>query len=205
MSKDQVLYQLLSEIERNPSVSQKDLSREVGISVGMVNWHVKRFVSKGLVKLQEAPLKRYLYYLTPEGFSEKAKLTADFLHTSFDVFRQGREQYSALFDLCSVNGWCNIVLLGNTELTELAVLVANQFPKINLVAVMDGDAERSSPHGVNLASRPEEAVALAVNLKVDVVISCQFNSALLQGAEIEEVLTGLNIDRSRFLMPGILQ
>ncbi|WP_417432244.1 winged helix-turn-helix transcriptional regulator [Kiloniella sp.] len=205
MSKDQILYQLLSEIERNPSISQKDLSREVGISVGMVNWHVKRFVAKGLVKLQEAPLRRYLYYLTPEGFSEKAKLTADFLHASFDAFRQGREQYSALLDLCSVNGWQNIVLLGNTELTELAVLVSHQFPKINLVAVIGRSGTRSSPHGLVLVSGPQEAVELTPILKVDAVVSCQFNTSLLVGGEIDRILSELHLDRSRFLIPGFLQ
>lgn len=60
MSDQNVIRQLLIEIDRNPAISQKRLSEEIGISVGMINWHVKRCVSKGLIKLQQAPVRRYL-------------------------------------------------------------------------------------------------------------------------------------------------
>ena len=79
MSNEHLVRQILVEIDRNPSVSQRQLSTELGVSIGIVNWHMKRFVRKGLVKLHQAPVRRYLYYLTPDGFAEKARLTAEYL------------------------------------------------------------------------------------------------------------------------------
>ncbi|RED43747.1 winged helix-turn-helix transcriptional regulator [Aestuariispira insulae] len=71
MSRSRIVREILMEIERDPNISQKRLAETIGISVGMVNWHIKRCVNKGFVKLQQAPVKRYMYYLTPEGFVEK--------------------------------------------------------------------------------------------------------------------------------------
>ena len=78
MSNERLARQILVEIDRNPSISQRQLSVDLGVSIGIVNWHMKRFVTKDLVKLQTAPVRRYLYYLTPAGFAEKARLTAEF-------------------------------------------------------------------------------------------------------------------------------
>ena len=89
MSNETLVRQILVEIDRDPSISQRQLSDNLGVSIGIVNWHMKRFVGKGLVKLQKAPVRRYLYYLTPSGFAEKARLTAEYLNASFDIFRQG--------------------------------------------------------------------------------------------------------------------
>ena len=112
MANEGLVRRILVEIDRNPSVSQRQLSTELGVSIGIVNWHMKRFVKKGLVKLHQAPVRRYLYYLTPDGFAEKAKLTAEYLKSSFNIFRLGRRQYEALFGLCEVNHWSRRAVAG---------------------------------------------------------------------------------------------
>ena len=109
MSNERLVRQILVEIDRNPSISQRQLSVNLGVSIGIVNWHMKRFVTKGLVKLQTAPVRRYLYYLTPAGFAEKARLTADYLKASFDIFRRGRLQYEALFGICAASHWEDVI------------------------------------------------------------------------------------------------
>ena len=103
MSNERLARRILVEIDRNPSISQRQLSVNLGVSIGIVNWHMKRFVTKGLVKLQTAPVRRYLYYLTPAGFAEKARLTAEYLRVSFDIFRRGRLQYEVLSGICTAS------------------------------------------------------------------------------------------------------
>ena len=93
MSQDDVLRQLLEEIHEDPAVTQRKLASNLGLSIGAVNWHLKRCAAKGLIKLGQVPVKRYLYYLTPEGFSEKARLTAEFMRGSLKILRVGRQQY----------------------------------------------------------------------------------------------------------------
>src|SRR3546814_4310673 len=54
---------------------------------------LKRCAAKGLVKIQNAPARRYAYYLTPKGFAEKSRLVAEYLETSLHFFRGARSQY----------------------------------------------------------------------------------------------------------------
>ena len=61
-----------------------------------VNAYLKRCVKKGLVKVSGAPARRYAYYLTPQGFAEKSRLTVEYLSSSFSFFRQAREDCSAV-------------------------------------------------------------------------------------------------------------
>ena len=206
MPKEDILYQILTEIDRNPSISQKGLSQQVGISVGGVNWHIKRCVSKGLLKLQQAPLKRYLYYLTPEGLSEKARLTAEYLHASFHIFRVGWEQYQALMELCLANGWSNIVLAGDSDLTELATLVAARFEELNIFAILEDEGcDQSSRRGLQCVQTAEAALALAPGNRIDAVIVCKFNAQTKDGCQIDRFLCEAHLNRQRLLIPGFLQ
>ena len=142
MSNETLVRQILDEIDRNPSISQRQLSDNLGVSIGIVNWHMKRFVTKGFIKLQKAPVRRYLYYLTPVGFAEKARLTAEYLTASFDIFRKGRLQYEALFAICAASGWENVVLLGDSELVELACMALARTDGVTVRAILDPRSTR---------------------------------------------------------------
>src|ERR1700709_593374 len=85
-----IVLGLLESLERDGARSQRKLASELGIALGLVNAYLKRCVKKGLLKVSEAPARRYVYYLTPQGFAEKSKLTVDYLSYSFSFFRQAR-------------------------------------------------------------------------------------------------------------------
>src|SRR4051794_2121738 len=87
---------LLSALERGEVVTQQMLTRDVGLSVGLINALIKRAIKKGLVKAQQAPYKRYAYYLTPQGFAEKGRLVAKYLECSLDLFRRARDDYAEI-------------------------------------------------------------------------------------------------------------
>ncbi|MGB4434722.1 MAG: winged helix-turn-helix transcriptional regulator [Defluviitoga tunisiensis] len=70
---------MLEIIENNASVTQRDLSEKTGLSLGMVNLLLKKFVKKGIVKLERLDGKSFRYILTPEGFKEKSKKTIDYI------------------------------------------------------------------------------------------------------------------------------
>src|SRR5215510_6964022 len=88
--KDKILLGLLESVERDGGQSQRRLASELGIALGLVNAYLKRCVKKGLVKVAHAPARRYAYYLTPQGFAEKSRLTIEYLTSSFSFFRQAR-------------------------------------------------------------------------------------------------------------------
>ena len=97
--------ELLDAIERSGDVSQRHLASEMGVALGLTNSYLKRCAKKGLVKIREAPANRYFYYLTPKGFAEKSRLTAQFLSDSLTFYRQAAESLNDLFEHCQGRGW----------------------------------------------------------------------------------------------------
>lgn len=83
---------LLEEIEADPDVNQSTLAQVLGIAVGTVNWHLKRMVAKGYVKVKRAERKKLRYIITPEGIAFRARLTVDYIDQSFKLYRRTRSR-----------------------------------------------------------------------------------------------------------------
>jgi DNA-binding MarR family transcriptional regulator len=147
---ERIVAGLLTTVEREGRVSQRQLSAQLGVALGLVNSYVKRCVKKGLIKVRNVPSRRYIYYLTPRGFSEKARLTADFLAYSFASFREARSQCSALMDDAVARGWTSVVLVGASDLTEIAILCASE-RGITVDAVVDEGVTKAKIIGVPVA------------------------------------------------------
>lgn len=123
-AESKVLLSLLSAVEGNPEVSQRRLSGDLGVALGLVNAYIKRCVVKGWIRAREVSPKRISYFLTPEGFSEKRRMVADYLSRSLNFFRDAKNQCEFAFELCLKNGWKNIALAGEGDLRDIAALVA---------------------------------------------------------------------------------
>lgn len=123
----QLTLELLRTIEDNDDVSQRHLAQQMGVALGLANSYLKRCVKKGWIKVSTAPANRYLYYLTPNGFAEKARLTAEFFTTSFALFRQAGEEYTALLQGLSSQEKPRLLFIGLSDLTEIALMRAQQF------------------------------------------------------------------------------
>jgi len=70
---------ILEELEKNSNITQRDLSEKTGLSLGMVNRLLKKFIKKGFVKLERLNNKSFRYILTPEGFKEKSKKIIEYM------------------------------------------------------------------------------------------------------------------------------
>src|SRR3546814_9139172 len=84
---------LLEAIGSGDEHTQRTLATRMGVALGLAKALLKRCAAKGLVKIQNAPARRYAYYLTPKGFAEKSRLVAEYLETSLHFFRGARSQY----------------------------------------------------------------------------------------------------------------
>lgn len=120
-----VLLSLLSALGDNPQVSQRRLAGDLGVALGLVNTYLKRCVVKGWIRAREISPQRISYFLTPEGFSEKSRMVADYLSRSLHFFRDAKHQCDAAFSVCLKNEWKNIALVGAGDLRDIAVLVAD--------------------------------------------------------------------------------
>jgi DNA-binding MarR family transcriptional regulator len=122
----EIVLGLLTSIERDSAVTQRKLAGDLGIALGLANAYLRRCVRKGLVKVSQVPLNRYAYYLTPQGFAEKSRLTAEYLAYSFDFFRRARRDCSEVLRQCAARGWRRVALYGGGELAEIAALSASE-------------------------------------------------------------------------------
>ncbi len=129
---------LLNVVHDDSTASQRSMAGDLGIALGLANAYLKRCVKKGLIKVSQAPANRYAYYLTPKGFAEKSRLTAEFLSQSFNLFRHARTEGADLLGRCQNRGWHRVVLYGAGDLAEILTLSARDF-SVELAAVIDND------------------------------------------------------------------
>src|ERR1700693_1806485 len=134
-----IMLGLLESVERDGAQSQRKLASDLGIALGLVNAYLKRCVKKGLLKIGQAPARRYAYYLTPHGFAEKSRLTVEYLSNSFSFFRRAREDCSSVLKTAHARGWKRLVLLGVSGLAEIATICALE-QGVTIVAVVDAKA-----------------------------------------------------------------
>src|SRR5512145_899343 len=87
---------LLEEIEHDPDVTQASLATQLGVAVGTVNWHLKRLVAKGYVKVKRAERRKLRYIITPEGIAFRARLTIDYIEQSMLLYRRTRQKVREL-------------------------------------------------------------------------------------------------------------
>src|SRR3974390_125777 len=119
-----IVLGLLSSVEADGDRSQRRIAAELGIALGLVNAYLKRCIKKGLVKVHDAPARRYAYYLTPQGFAEKSRLTVQYLSDSFSFFRKAKSDCTNVFELAKARGFFRLVLAGQSDLAEIAILCA---------------------------------------------------------------------------------
>ncbi len=98
MEDDQDHFNILREIQKKPNSSQRELAKELGFSLGKLNYCLKALQSKGLIKIQnfkKNPKKiNYLYILTPKGISTKTKLTINFMKRKMKEYDQLKSEIS---------------------------------------------------------------------------------------------------------------
>lgn len=143
---------LLTSVEREAPISQRKLASELGLAVGLVNTYIKRCVKKGLIKVREVPPRRYTYYLTPQGFAEKSRLTAEYLSWSLTFFRRARADCADVIDVARTRGWASIGLVGSSDFAEIAILSAAE-QGMAVAGIVDAGASRTNVMGVAVVVR----------------------------------------------------
>jgi DNA-binding MarR family transcriptional regulator len=188
-----IVLGLLQSVERDGGQSQRRLAAELGIALGLVNAYLKRCVKKGLVKVSEAPARRYAYYLTPHGFAEKSRLTVEYLGISFSFFRQARAECADIFSAIRARGFERVVVAGVSDLAEIARICALE-TDIDIVAVVDANAQSATFVGV-----PVVATFAQVESPFDAVVVTDLGAP----HEIFEAAAAL-VGAERVLVPSML-
>lgn len=146
---ERIVLGLLNSVEHDGERSQRHIAAELGIALGLVNAYLKRCVKKGLVKVHDAPARRYAYYLTPQGFAEKSRLTVDYLSSSFSFFRLAKSDCTHTFEGAKAKGFIRFVLAGKSDLAEIAILCAVE-ADVTIGAIVDPRSDEKRFLGVDV-------------------------------------------------------
>lgn len=97
---DETHLKVLRLVDQNPHISQRELARELGISLGKTNYCLRALLDKGWVKINNFRNSdnklRYAYLLTPSGVENKARLTMSYLKIKMDEYERLRREIAEL-------------------------------------------------------------------------------------------------------------
>ena len=104
---EEIHYHVLKHIESNPSITQRELAKELGVSVGKVNYCLKALIDKGWIKANNFKNSNkklaYFYILTPSGLEQKAKITVNFLKRKINDYEELKKEIEILKNEISAN------------------------------------------------------------------------------------------------------
>ncbi len=125
---DEISLRLLDEFAREPEISQRALAGKLGIALGLVNSYVKRLYKKGHIKIKTLPRNRIKYIITPQGFSEKVRLTYAYMNHSINYFREVRSNIEKTYAKMRADDVKTILLWGDGEIAELCYICTRGLP-----------------------------------------------------------------------------
>lgn len=90
-------FTVMSEISENESISQRELSHKLGVSLGTINVLINKMIKEGLIKMEQVSQKQVMYMLTPMGMLEKAKKTVSYLKGHYRAIYETKEKIKEVF------------------------------------------------------------------------------------------------------------
>lgn len=114
--------ELLEQIEKDPDATQASLASLLGVAVGTVNWHLKRLINKGYIKVRRVERRKLRYLITPEGISFRTHLALEFASHSFQMYRQTRAQVVDYLAQVRQAGYRQVRLIGDGDVADICRL-----------------------------------------------------------------------------------
>ena len=128
---------ILEKIEQNPDVTQALIANQLGVAVGTVNWHLKRLIQKGYVKVSRVARRKLLYIITPEGLALRANLAVDYIQSSFEIYRLVRSRMQVALKRIHDNGYLSVRIIGEGDVADICRLTCLEK---NVTVVQDSSA-----------------------------------------------------------------
>lgn len=113
---------ILESIEQNPDATQASLAAHLGVAVGTVNWHIKRLVAKGYVKVRRVERRKLRYLITADGLALQARLTVNYIQSQFQLYRLVRSRMTTVLEEAQALGYNAVRLLGDGDVAEVCRL-----------------------------------------------------------------------------------
>ncbi len=183
---------LLGELDRDGGATQRALATKLGVALGLTNLYLKRLARKGHIKITTIPRNRIRYLLTPQGFTEKSRLTYLYMQYSLSYYRDMRTRLKEMMLSFEGSHGQRVVIFGTTELAELAYLSLREL-NIDCVGFIDGSSRET------FLSCPVSSLDKIGQWQFDRVLIADLDHA----AACEEQLVQSGVPREKVLRLGL--
>lgn len=113
---------VLEEIDQNPELTQRQLSRKMGVALGVGNLLLKNLAKKGFIKVTHLSWKRWIYVITPKGMTRKVNLTLSYIDSFLGHYKRVKNILKEDLNSLTLNKESKVAIIGTGELAELAYL-----------------------------------------------------------------------------------
>lgn len=181
--------QLLEEISKDSTISQRRLSHRLGVALGVTNACLKKMGRKGHIKVKGINHKRIAYYLTPQGFTEKTRLTYHFLRYTVNYYTNLKRNIASKLDLISQSGIKRLLFYGAGEVMEVALICVNN-TELELVGIVDNARNKQGKKILGFTIQNPEVIK---SLKPEAILitSIRHRDEILQNLTTKKELEGL--------------
>jgi DNA-binding MarR family transcriptional regulator len=134
-------FMILDLIEKDAKVTQREISKSIGVAVSMINGYLDEYEQKGFIKRKYISTKTVEYFVTKKGIERKKILNISYLNSSLNIYKSAKENIVEFLRQIIDKGYKNILLYGAGEVAEIllqTILIDSQIP-INILGVIDDD------------------------------------------------------------------
>jgi len=170
---------ILKHVEQDSHLSNRLAARKLGVSLKLAHEVLKQMVQKGLLHITKVNSRRWDYFLTPHGISEKTRLTLEFLEFSMRFYREARQRSSQICRDLAEAGQHHVALLGAGNLAEIVYLGVHQWG-LTLTAVYD-PVKRGDFMGIAVQPIERLQAANAMHVTCPIIVCMYDASKPMQG------------------------
>lgn len=188
-------YMILDLVEKNTNITQRELSKNIGASVSMINAYLDEYEEKGFIIRKYISDKKIDYIITKKGIERKRILNIGYLKASHKIHKDAKENIRRYMIQLYEQGFQNLILYGAGEIAELLLLVVteDEFVPIKILGVIDDDKKKQGKH---LNSFPIISYEKIKELDHDAILISNYKNR----KNIYENLLSLGYEKEKILM-----
>ena len=172
-------FLILDSVDKNKNITQRDLSKEIGVAVSMINLLLNDYEKDGLIKKTYISTKTVIYNLTKKGIEKKKVLNIGYLNSSLKVYNKAKKNIIDFLDQIINKGYRKILLYGAGEVAEilLQTIALNNEIFLNVLCVIDDDQHKQ---GRNIVSKKIVSIDAIADFEHDgILISSYTNNKII--------------------------
>jgi DNA-binding MarR family transcriptional regulator len=137
-------FMILDLIEKDANITQREISKTIGVAVSMVNQYIENFVEKGLIKKKKHSTKTVEYFVTRKGLERKKLLNIGYLKNSQILYDSARENIEKFLNQLEIKGKKKLFLYGAGEVAEILLhtIYSSDNTTLTILGVIDDDINK---------------------------------------------------------------